>query len=208
MRLIKINLLALALVVFSASIAGAYQLRLEENSGDFANATAGSLLTVDVFLDTEGQSSIVLLGVGVQTNNSQLAYTGAPLNVIPNPGILLDFGTFTWLAKTPAWGNVFPGSPAGFSRVTVDFAAASFTPTTATGDNILLATLQYEVLADGNYTGAFDFQYFNSGTFELAGGVTIIDDVVPQNNVVPEPTTALLVGIGLAGLGYAGRRRD
>ncbi|HIL80307.1 MAG TPA: PEP-CTERM sorting domain-containing protein, partial [Myxococcales bacterium] len=27
-------------------------------------------------------------------------------------------------------------------------------------------------------------------------------------NIIPEPTTALLVGLGLAGLGVAGRRRE
>jgi hypothetical protein len=71
------------------------------------------------------------------------------------------------------------------------------------------ATLVFRVLQGSGGTAAISLTTSSPGnTIALAGGAQGTATLTGAGVVnVPEPTTALLIGLGLAGLGIAGRRR-
>ncbi|MFP6605810.1 MAG: PEP-CTERM sorting domain-containing protein, partial [Myxococcota bacterium] len=85
----------------------------------------------------------------------------------------------------------------------------------ATGTGIYIATMVFHVVADfTSETLSLAFTSSNliqAGTFVhdpatigLSGPITLTGHAGPP---VPEPTTAMLIGLGILGLGLAGRRR-
>ena len=72
-----------------------------------------------------------------------------------------------------------------------------------------MATLVFSVADTGSGLAAFTLSNSSPGNIlQLSDGSNPANAVSGDFDVVtPEPTTALLVGLGLAGLGVAGRRR-
>jgi hypothetical protein len=209
MRLIKINLLALALVLLSVSVASAIQIRLENT----ANPNQ-----VAVFLDMQASGDLVqAINIGVQSTNADLIYVGnEPAPTLPAiggaAGIMLSFAPFAYLSPTPAYGAVSNSLdvPAGTTRALVDFFSTTATNGSTSGtEGVLMATLNYDAQVFAEYF-AMTFG-IDGGFFVNQGGtaVPINGSVGLVNNLasIPEPTTALLVGLGLVGLGVAGRRK-
>jgi hypothetical protein len=207
MRLIKINLLALALVLLSVSVASAITIRVEPGANP-------NQLTVYLDLDNSGVL-VQAVNIGIQTSNADVTYTGAeaaPLVPIVNqPGILLG-SNFAWLSPTVAYGQASNSLdvPAGSTRVLVDFFSATATNGLTGGtENQLMATLNY---SGPVYAETVAMVFGIDGGFYVSQGGTAVrvdGDVALENNLasIPEPTTALLVGLGLVGLGVAGRRK-
>ena len=73
-----------------------------------------------------------------------------------------------------------------------------------------MATLVFSVADTGDGLAAFTLSNSSPGNIlQVADGSNPVNAVSGNFDVVtPEPTTALLVGLGLAGLGVAGRRRE
>lgn len=93
------------------------------------------------------------------------------------------------LPNTDVAGSVFPG-------IAND----------STNDTILLATLRFLVLSKGEVSLGItsDLTDINEGLiFSLDGSKDISSSIVVS---IPEPNALLLIGIGLAGLGYTRRR--
>jgi hypothetical protein len=73
MRLLKINLLVAALMVFSVATASAY--RVDMSSAQAGGSIAiGSNVTLDVTFNTEGGTDVVLMSVGVVLDDTKFAY--------------------------------------------------------------------------------------------------------------------------------------
>lgn len=78
--------------------------------------------------------------------------------------------------------------------------------------NLIAEGLDFFVGADGilriEFAEAFGDGVFPDGLYNF-GSITIMleNDIVPPSNDVPEPGTVLLLGAGLAALGYTSRRR-
>lgn len=208
MRLVKINLLALALVLLSVGVASAITIRLE-NTADPNQ--------VQVFLDMDADAGTLVqaINIGVDTLDSELTYLGAtpppPLS-IGATGILLSFSPFAFLAPTPAYGqaSISQSVPAGSTRALVDYFSATATNGSASGtQGVLMGTLDYDGPVFAEY---FDLQFGTDGGFFITDGGPAFEinaQINLVNNLasVPEPTTAMLVGLGLVGLGVAGRRK-
>ena len=228
MRIFISTLLATALLAFSASSASALAISLGGASG---SAATGTQVSVTVSIDAEGTTGIVTLSVGVLFDDTRLSYNQSLsstssytlYNQVTNSktGVV---GPGTYLNAASSCGGSYLQATAGAgcdlrigttNQVNVDFISTSFPTAGTTGQaepNELMATLWFDVLAlapggqaalslsltsPGNVIGD------NTGTAipaTLAGSGSV--------NVIPEPTTALLVGLGLAGLGIAGRRQS
>ena len=105
-------------------------------------------------------------------------------------------------------------------QVNIDFISSTFptglagaVDTVGTGTTVTqLATVSFELIGAGGSVSAGAFGFGNGGNVVgLTGGTDVTDQVAVSGDVtmsvIPEPTTALLVGLGLVGLGVAGRRR-
>ena len=100
----------------------------------------------------------------------------------------------------------------GTEQVNINYIENAFNTTALTGTGFYVATMVFHVVADfASETLALAFTSSNliqTGTFVtdpatigLSGPITL------TGHAVPEPTTAMLIGLGVLGLGLAGRRQ-
>lgn len=221
MRILTLNLLAVALLLFGATSASAYAVNMTLRGSPSSFATS-SVVIVDVFLDAD--NPITLLSVGVLADDALLDYDAAASAAAPasggagpgaQPSYILYTGgkgaTILYPAQTPAFLN-WPAPPPGQEQVNINYAEPAFGSTSATGTGIWIATLVWHV------NQAFDTTQI---ALSLTSGGNVLQDgitVIPPSTVglsapivisghVPEPTTAMLIGLGVLGLSVAGRRR-
>lgn len=148
---------------------------------------ANGVNEVDPFFGTD---EVISFGFDLTYNPANFAYNGTTFG----PGFVDDSLFFPDIDVA---GSVFPGPG-------------------PSGNNILLATLNFTALSVGNYSlGILSdisnpneglttlFHYYDPfsgpGQINMTSGVNV--------NPVPEPTTMLLLGSGLAGLVGFGRKR-
>ena len=234
MRFLTASLTALA-VLLAASTAGAYALTAELVSGDPANAMIGDDFTYEIYLDTEGASSITLFSVSYEFDPNVIAYDEAnSMNHSYYPLYAPGAGKApaTWLEAVPFSDGACPddttagmcgnnppqqwgGNPAPLgAHVNVDFIEVNLGTTTATTSNLHISTISFTATGNGSFTPNFSFD--NGGNvFSIDGGTDIKDQVSAtfvggDSVVVPEPTFAGLAlgALGTVGVLAARRRRD
>lgn len=213
MRLLIVNLLATALMLFSAASASAYVLSLVPTTPTTV-AGPGAIISFDVFLDTEGASGITLFSASLTFDPLVVAYRNDlsdandyyPLYA-PQVG---KTQPATWLSPIADPPGLWPAPPAGLQQINVDFIEVNLNNTVATGTNVFIATLAFEAVGFGVSNGTFSFDnggnIFSVNQIPVEGTLAFTSGDATMT-VIPEPTTALLVGLGLVGLGVAGRRR-
>ena len=220
MRLLKLNLLALAVLLLTLSTANAYRV-------DFQSSYAGQVLaisdtiSVTVNFDTEGAANVMLLGVGVTFDNTILEYV--PGASTTSTYLLYTTSKNAYLVPASTCSPVCGIStvPGLTNQVQLDFLSSKVAqniavPGTTAGSigqlgNKSLGTYVFHVigLGDGLSEIAFSFAGATGGILQLGDGTQApLALGGPIAVVTPEPTTALLIGLGLVGLGVAGRRRE
>jgi hypothetical protein len=217
MRFFITNLLATAMIVFAAGSASAISLTLAGANGQ--TVQVGGQVTITVSLDTEGTAGITLLSAAVLFDNGSVAYNSAASSTT---GYILyqagkAGGPYMNAAADPP--QIRYGTQ---NQVNVDFTSTNLELGTGPSEGYssaspatlvpggLLATLVFDVVALGDGNAEFALSISSPGNvIGLAGGATGTATLNGAGSVVvPEPTTAILVGLGLAGLGFAGRRRE
>jgi hypothetical protein len=206
MRLFKTLLIAAIAVGLSAASATALTSVSHEN-GPGGDLFPGDIFTIDVIAANDGLSVLTALGTSAGWDPTQLTFvsaTSAPFNIF--------FGAFGSLARVADAGGVFPGDDAGTVR-TIQFGANPGQQGGSFGSPQLITTLTFQVTTGAVPNPAEPIDVvFNAG--DGCGGVAIpaaaCTDFTTSGitvSIIPEPGTALLMGLGLAGLGYVGRRR-
>ena len=199
--------LSLGLLVLGAASASAFATTMSSNYSNGTILTTGDTVTVTVNFDSEGAADISLLSVSVLFNDTIMSW---------------DQGA----SSSPSYALYVAGGKANQYLIP---ASTNLTLRTGTSDQILLdwqntalpggnrdagsfdmATLVFNVANVGAGLAAFTLSNSSPGNvLQLQDGSTPVNAVSGDFDVVtPEPTTALLVGLGLAGLGVAGRRRN
>lgn len=171
--------IAVAAVLGLAAAANAATVSI---AADASSYNLGDTITITVSSDSEGELLF--------TATAFVAYTG-PVTALATNQITGPAGWFT--------GNInalhSPGFQAAFDQL--NFSGGD--PGTGIG-----ATITFSADAPGVATFTISSNPVNLIAFDF-GTATAGDSV--QVTIVPEPTTAALLGLGLFGLAVAGRRR-
>ncbi|MFP6628916.1 MAG: PEP-CTERM sorting domain-containing protein [Myxococcota bacterium] len=226
MRILTLNLLAAALLLFGAASASAFAVDITVR-GATSSLTTSDTVTVDVYLDADGGITIFSVAV-VNSNPAALLYDAAASAALAPSGSGPSGAQPSYILYTPAGGRGvpalylqplqtpaflnFPPETAGTEQVNINFTTPILTTqTTATGTGIYVASLVFHVVAD--FAAETISLAFTSSNLIQAGTVVTdpltigIGGPITLTGHVPEPTTAMLIGIGIIGLGLAGRRR-
>ena len=212
-----------AVLLLSASSASAVSITLAGATGQ--DVTPGSQVTVSVTLDTEATTGITLLSIGVLFDDTKLAYNQAASSATSYMFyVAATKGNPNNFFKASSLCGGYP-SPGGYysnsgsceirvgttNQVNLDFVSADLAVGTSGANSgvSLMATLVFDVLASPGSAAITLSQTSPGNVIGQPGGGSISGTLLGDGsvNVIPEPTTALLVGLGLAGLGVAGRRR-
>lgn len=236
MRILTINLLAVAALLFSATIASAYDFRIQLRDGNqSATVAAGDSVLVDIYLDNvpagTGTINMPVLAVGGNIIYDDVGTLGAPLSP-DGPGAPYQTGAGpTYILYTGGMPATFLGAvtstggatevgawiPFGTDgdQVQVGFISNVNTvggPVPATGTNIYIGSIAWNITA--GFSGGQIELCTACSAFTLTNNDAPVDPgtvgtgpAVVLNGVVPEPTTAMLIGFGVLGLAVAGRRR-
>jgi hypothetical protein len=222
MRILTLNLLAAALLLFGATSASAFAINMNLR-GPASSYGTSDFVTLDVFLDAD--PGLTLLGINVIAADTNIltydpiASAAAPASGSAGPGgqptyILYTGGknsSILYPQQTPAWLN-WPAPPPGAEQVNINYVEPSFKAAAASGTGIWIATLVWHV--DQAFTSTSIYLSMTAGGGILQTGTVVqppstiaLSAPVVITGHVPEPTTAMLIGLGVLGLGIAGRRR-
>jgi len=179
-----------------ATQAGAIAIFFDPASVNYFDFGLGDQITVDLRLDTEGETDLELVAVSVQVDPNVLSFAGgtSPPQILFDPDTLLGLGRLSQ-------PSVIPFDPVGTVRA-ASFAAAQ--PSGVTSSDQRLATLTFDVVGPGLPSMS---AFFAQGDDIIANGVSVKDSVTLGSLVItPEPGAALLLGLGLAGLAASRQR--
>ncbi len=219
-RPMRSGIAATALSLLLAVSASAYELRLEATSP--TTVSLGELVSFDVFLDTQGESEIMIIGAG-------LAYDPNAFWYHPDLSDANDYALYTpgsGKGDPPIWLDPAPNAdccdpPAiwtgsGPRQVLIFFSSSGLIQeisTTATATSEYLATLTFAATEPGEHL--FDlsldlnghaFTVGSGGIYEeISSEVSVVGDTLVT--VIPEPGTAVLIGAGLFALARSRPRR-
>ena len=205
-----------------ASQASAVSITLSGANGQ--DVAPGDQVTVTMTIDTEATTGITLLSIAALFDSAQLSYNQA-LSSSNNGsagyilyGTAKNGGNYLSSAVTCGGGYLSPTAGAGCvlslaGQTNVDYVAGDLATGTGAGNAGVaqMATLVFQVTGTSGFASIALSQTSPGNVIGQPGGTSTTGTLVSGAggvNIIPEPTTALLVGLGLAGLGIAGRRRE
>ncbi|MEE3328815.1 MAG: PEP-CTERM sorting domain-containing protein [Myxococcota bacterium] len=167
--------------------------------------TTGDTVTVTVNFDTQGAADISLLSVSVLFDDAIMSWDSG---TSPGYALYVSGGKGNQYL-VPATTNLTLRTGTS-NQILMDWQNTALPGGNRDPGSFDMATLVFSVSDVGGGIAAFTLSNSSPGNIlQLADGSNPANALSGDFNVItPEPTTALLVGLGLAGLGVAGRRRS
>ena len=194
--LISVFVLAAALLVSGAASAA---LNVSASSSTPGAIAPGELVTIDIQISTTAPEAVAL---GLRAANYDPAVvTNATVTVAP--AVIFDFGPgsgFGGLNNTATPGEEAPGGPRPGWSLNL-FQGVSLSPAASAGP----ASFQITFVAQPGAT-TIDIGALAAYGDVYGGGDNVANNTSVSIIVLPEPGTALLMGLGLAGLAATGRK--
>ena len=171
--------------------------------------TAGDVIAFDVFVSNGAEDVVQAVFASLVTDSTQMTFLGGAFsNILTEATCVGFFCSPATLTPGIAKPVSKPNDPQTLGTGTTEWiqAVAHTNPTGANGagpDSAVLLAYQYAG------AGGFDLVNIDAAitagdAVAGAGSVSVSGSVIN----VPEPGTALLMGLGLFGLGAAGRRKS
>jgi hypothetical protein len=209
MRL-RTTFLAVALLALSASNASAYRMFFGAGSYSGGALGAGSGLSVNINLDTEGMSAIQIISVSVNYDPNKLEYvpdesfTPSYILYSPSEGSGKTGLPSVYLLPGQDPPEIWGGNPhpvTGFQQINVNFFDPDLTGngTRAVEGDVFMAHLVFVALVDLNNenTTPIGVDFLGGGNVFRAGGLEIEEIGLPEPITVPEPTMVVLSLVSL-----------
>jgi hypothetical protein len=215
MRTLIINLLATALLLFSASSASAMALYMTQQSGPGTGTVIApsDILTFDIYLDADpglefltvavlyDDDGIVTYNPGAFTSPTYLLYTGGKGTTYLTP--LNDHGQ-NW--------NGF-NQPGKLQVQASSWYEKSFGSATASGNGIWISTLVFHVAGIGDGETTIELTLLGNGSTIIHSYTVDVSAITTTTGTfvfttVPEPSAALLGGAALVTVGVIWKRRN
>lgn len=181
----KRTLIAVVALVGLASAANAASVLL---TADHASYNPGDTITLTATaVANSGETSTQVFGEILLSSPGTATVTGGSASQVA----LQSFGGFvTWVVGT---------NPCTSTVCTMMNQIGGLSPIPVSNTPLAIATATFTAANPGHIDVAW-----NASTFDFFG---IVTPAGTHFDIVPEPTTAALLGLGLFGLGVAGRRR-
>ena len=197
MRLFTSLIAAVATVLVAGAASAALNVSATQSGTGTYNS--GDVITIDIQLTTTGPEAVAL---GLRAANyDPNILTNATATVVP--AVIFDFGPgsgFGGLNQTATPGEQAPGGPRPGWSVNL-FQAVSLAAAASAGP----ANFQVTFIGQPGTT-SIDIGALSEYGDVYGGGDNVANNVSLSITVIPEPGTALLMGLGLAGLTVAGRK--
>ena len=212
------SLIAVAIIFAASAASAAVSWSVSgSSSGDLNDAQPGDVITIDITLSSDGTA---VFGIGGSVHGADVGSVTLSGGTTSSAA-LVQFATgagtgFGGLDSTQAVALDAAGGDAGiqfFNGVSISgtpaSGAADISPVTsaAGGPQFQVLVSVNAGLAPGTYTLDVGAGHVTDGVVGNGGGSLASTDGSVSFTVVPEPGTALLMGLGLAGLAGAGRRK-
>ena len=205
------SLIATAAILFSASTAFAsatWTVSATASGGDLNAMASGDTLTLDIKLETNGPGEMIAIAGSVNNYDTSVVSVDAVASTVAQ-NLLFAFiipgtGSFNGVANLESGVADTSNQGAGQEDTFLSILGTSGAGGDGTTESAQFQIV-YNVIGAGTTTlriGTFaDYADAFSGASD-----NVVNNAAVTITVVPEPGTALLMGLGLAGLAAAGRR--
>ena len=205
------SLIATAAILFSASTAFAsatWFVTATASGGDLNAMASGDTLTLDIKLETSAPGEMIAIAGSVNNYDTSVVSVDAVASTVA-ANLLFAFiipgtGSFNGVANLESGVADTSNQGAGQEDTFLSILGTSGAGGDGTTESAQFQIV-YNVIGAGTTTlriGTFaDYADAFSGASD-----NVVNNAAVTITVVPEPGTALLMGLGLAGLAAAGRR--
>ena len=205
------SLIATAAILFSASTAFAsatWFVTATASGGDLNAMASGDTLTLDIKLETSAAGEMIAIAGSVNNYDTSVVSVDAVASTVAQ-NLLFAFiipgtGSFNGVANLESGVADTSNQGAGQEDTFLSILGTSGVGGDGTTESAQFQIV-YNVIGAGTTTlriGTFaDYADAFSGASD-----NVVNNAAVTITVVPEPGTALLMGLGLAGLAAAGRR--